>query len=322
MASKYSVPLRTIVEENGLEPLHTSSDYDTRLLTVADVNRPALQLAGFYNYFDPNRLQIIGRVESTYLELKTEAERRSCFEELMRYDISALVICHGASAFPECLEVAGKYGRDMFVTPEDTSVCLAVVISTLHPLLAPRTTMHGVRVEVHGEGVLLTGDSGIGKSETALELIKRGHRLIADDAVEIRRVSSRTLVGSAPDNIRHFIELRGVGIIHARRLFGIGAVKMTEKIDMVVQLEPWDNDKVYDRLGLDNEYVVILGIKVPLTVVPVKPGRNLSIIIEAAAMNNRQKKMGYNAARELLHSLGMTDDIVPEEKELEVWHDF
>lgn len=175
MASKYSVPLRTIVEENGLEPLHTSSDYDTRLLTVADVNRPALQLAGFYNYFDPNRLQIIGRVESTYLELKTEAERRSCFEELMRYDISALVICHGASAFPECLEVAGKYDRNLFVTPEDTSDFMADVISSLHTHLAPRTTMHGVLVEVHGEGVLLTGDSGIGKSETALELIKRGH---------------------------------------------------------------------------------------------------------------------------------------------------
>ena len=197
MASKYSVLLRTIVKENGLEPLHTSSDYDTRLLTVADVNRPALQLAGFYNYFDPNRLQIIGRVESTYLELKTVAERRSCFEELMRYDISALVICHGASVFPECLEVAEKYDRNLFVTPEDTSDFMADVISSLHTHLAPRTTMHGVLVEVHGEGVLLTGDSGIGKSETALELIKRGHKLIADDAVDIRRIGRDRLVAGA-----------------------------------------------------------------------------------------------------------------------------
>lgn len=225
MASKYSVPLRTIVEENGLEPLHTSSDYDTRLLTVADVNRPALQLAGFYNYFDPNRLQIIGRVESTYLELKTEAERRSCFEELMRYDISALVICHGASAFPECLEVAGKYDRNLFVTPEDTSDFMADVISSLHTHLAPRTTMHGVLVEVHGEGVLLTGDSGIGKSETALELIKRGHKLIADDAVDIRRIGRDRLVGTAPELIRYYMELRGIGVVDVRHLYGVGAVK-------------------------------------------------------------------------------------------------
>jgi len=179
-----------------------------------------------------------------------------------------------------------------------------------------------VLVEVYGEGVLILGDSGVGKSETALELIKRGHRLIADDAVEIRKVSNKTLVGSAPDNIRHFIELRGVGVLNARRLFGMGAVKITEKIDMVIQLELWDGEKVYDRLGLENEYTDILGIEVPVTTVPVKPGRNLSIIIEAAAMNNRQKKMGYNAARELLHSLGMTDDIIPAKKELEFWHNF
>ena len=196
------------------------------------------------------------------------------------------------------------------------------LISMLNLELAPRITRHGVLVEVYGEGILILGDSGIGKSELAIELVKRGHRLVADDAVELRKVSNRQIMGTAPDNIRHFIELRGVGIINARRIFGMGAVKMTEKIDMVVQLEPWDNEKVYDRLGLDNEYVEILGINIPLTVVPVKPGRNLSIIIEAAAMNNRQKKMGYNAARELLHSLGMTDDIVPEKKELEVWHDF
>ena len=300
MASKYSVPLRTIVEENGLEPLHTSSDYDTRLLTVADVNRPALQLAGFYNYFDPNRLQIIGRVESTYLELKTEAERRSCFEELMRYDISALVICHGASAFPECLEVAGKYDRNLFVTPEDTSDFMADVISSLHTHLAPRTTMHGVLVEVHGEGVLLTGDSGIGKSETALELIKRGHKLIADDAVDIRRIGRDRLVGTAPELIRYYMELRGIGVVDVRHLYGVGAVKPEGAIDLVVNLEVWDDQKAYDRLGLISETQDILGVTVPSLTIPVRPGRNLAVILELAAMNNRERKMGYNAAQVLV----------------------
>ena len=293
MASKYSVPLRTIVEENGLEPLHTSSDYDTRLLTVADVNRPALQLAGFYNYFDPNRLQIIGRVESTYLELKTEAERRSCFEELMRYDISALVICHGASAFPECLEVAGKYDRNLFVTPEDTSDFMADVISSLHTHLAPRTTMHGVLVEVHGEGVLLTGDSGIGKSETALELIKRGHKLIADAAVDIRRIGRDRLVGTAPELIRYYMELRGIGVVDVRHLYGVGAVKPEGAIDLVVNLEVWDDQKAYDRLGLISETQDILGVTVPSLTIPVRPGRNLAVILELGLQrrgNSRVKR--------------------------------
>ena len=276
------------------------------------MNRPALQLAGFYNYFDPNRLQIIGRVESTYLELKTVAERRSCFEELMRYDISALVICHGASAFPECLEMAEKYDRNVFVTPDDTSDFMADVISSLHTHLAPRTTMHGVLVEVYSEGMLLLGDSGIGKSETAIELVKRGHRLIADDAVEIKKVSSKTLVGSAPEVIRHYIELRGIGVVDVRRLFGVGAVKDTEKIDLVVNLEPWVQGKMYDRLGLDNEFTDIMGINIPTITIPVKPGRNLAIILEIAAMNSRQKKMGHNTAKELernlLHQMGADSD--------------
>ena len=202
MAGKYSVKLKTLAEENGLTPLHTSEDYEERLLTTADVNRPALQLAGFYNYFDPKRLQIMGRVESTYLELKTEDERRRCFDDLFKWDISALVICHGAAAFPECIEAARKYDRNIFTTTEDTSDFMANIISALHFHLAPRTTVHGVLVEVHGEGLLLTGDSGIGKSETALELIKRGHRLIADDAVDIRKLSKGSLVGSAPELIR------------------------------------------------------------------------------------------------------------------------
>ena len=299
MASKYSVKLKTIVEENNLIPLHTSVDYETRLLTTADINRPALQLAGFYNYFDPSRLQIIGRVESTYLELKNDEERRKCFEDLMRWDISALVLCHGAAVFPECLEMAEKYDRNVFTTPEDTSDFMANVISSLHVHLAPRTTMHGVLVEVHGEGLLLTGDSGIGKSETALELIKRGHRLIADDAVDIRKVGKSSLIGTAPELIRYYMELRGIGVVDVRHIYGVGAVKPEGPIDLVVNLEVWEDGKMYDRLGLIDESAEILGVTVPSVTVPVRPGRNLAVILELAAMNNRQKKMGYNAAETL-----------------------
>lgn len=299
MASKYSVKLKTIVAENNLIPLHKSSDYETRLITTADVNRPALQLAGFYNYFDPSRLQFMGRVESTYLELKDEEERRKCFEDFMRWDISALVLCHGAPVFPECLEMAEKYDRCVFTTPEDTSEVMANIISSLHVHLAPRITTHGVLVEVHGEGLLLTGDSGIGKSETALELIKRGHRLIADDAVDIRKVNKNDLIGSAPELIRYYMELRGIGVVDVRHTYGVGAVKPESAIDLVVNMEVWEDGKMYDRLGLIDESVEILGVNVPSVTIPVRPGRNLAVILELAAMNNRQKKMGYNAAETL-----------------------
>ncbi len=308
MPGKYSVKLSTIVKEHGLEPLHTSKDYETRLLTEADVNRPALQLAGFYNYFDPNRLQILGRVESTYLELKSDDERRQCFEELMKYDLSAVVVCHGARAFPECIEMAEKYDRNLFLTPEDTSDFMADVISSLHTHLAPRMTMHGVLVEVHGEGVLITGDSGIGKSETALELIKRGHKLVADDAVDIRRIGRDRLIGTAPELIRYYMELRGIGVVDVRHLYGVGAVKPEGDIDLVVSLEAWDDDKAYDRLGLTNETQEILGMTVPSITIPVRPGRNLAVILELAAMNNRQKKMGYNAAETLAASVDYAVD--------------
>ena len=308
MPGKYSVKLSTIVKEHGLEPLHTSKDYETRLLTEADVNRPALQLAGFYNYFDPNRLQILGRVESTYLELKSDDERRQCFEELMKYDLSAVVVCHGARAFPECVEMAEKYDRNLFLTPEDTSDFMADVISSLHTHLAPRMTMHGVLVEVHGEGVLITGDSGIGKSETALELIKRGHKLVADDAVDIRRIGRDRLIGTAPELIRYYMELRGIGVVDVRHLYGVGAVKPEGDIDLVVSLEAWDDDKAYDRLGLTNETQEILGMTVPSITIPVRPGRNLAVILELAAMNNRQKKMGYNAAETLAASVDYAVD--------------
>ncbi len=218
----------------------------------------------------------------------------------------AIIICRSLKPYPEMMEAAKRHGVALLGTADTTSSLVAALVSYMNVELAPRVTRHGVLVEVYGEGILLVGDSGVGKSETAIELIKRGHRLIADDAVEIRRVSKKSLVGTAPENIRHFIELRGIGIINARRIFGMGAVKLTEKIDMVINLEIWDKTKVYDRMGMENEYTEILGLRVPVLTIPVKPGRNLAVIIEVAAMNNRQKKMGYNAAKELLQNLGMT----------------
>lgn len=303
MSNKYTVKLSTIVKAHNLTALHTSADYETRELVTADINRPALQLAGFYNYFDPLRLQAIGRVESTFLETLTPAQRRRSFENFMKYDIAALVICHEAAPFPECIEMAEKYDRNVFLTKQDTSDFMAEVITALHNHLAPRITTHGVFVEVHGEGILITGDSGVGKSETALELIKRGHRFIADDAVEIRRLSNNALVGSAPDLIRDYMELRGIGVINVRHIYGVGAVKPKGNIDLVVKLEPWDDDKAYDRLGLSSEVEDILGVTVPAVTIPVRPGRNLAVILELAAMNNRQKKMGINAAETLADSV-------------------
>ena len=302
MRSKYTVLLKTIAEEHGLQILHAAKDYETKRIVTYDVNRPAMQLAGFYNYFDPARIQIIGRVESTYLDTLSDAERLAAFERFMQFDIAALVICHGVQPFPECMEMAEKYDRTVFITPEDTSEFQAGVISSLRRHLAPRTTVHGVLVEIYGEGVLLTGDSGIGKSETALELIKRGHRLIADDAVEIKKIGRDSLVGDAPEMIRYYMELRGIGVVNVRRIYGIGAVKPESGIDLVVHLEPWEEGKAYDRLGLTSESEVILGVEVPRVTIPVRPGRNLAVILELAAMNNRQKKLGYNAAEALAAS--------------------
>ena len=299
MRSKYTVLLKTIAEEHGLQILHAAKDYETKRIVTYDVNRPAMQLAGFYNYFDPERIQIIGRVESTYLDTLSDAERLAAFERFMQFDIAALVICHGVQPFPECMEMAEKYDRTVFITPEDTSEFQAGVISSLRRHLAPRTTVHGVLVEIYGEGVLLTGDSGIGKSETALELIKRGHRLIADDAVEIRKINRQRLHGSAPEMIRYYMELRGIGVINVRHIYGVGAVKPESGIDLVVLMEPWVDGKAYDRLGLTEETETILGVKLPKVTIPVRPGRNLAVILELAAMNNRQKKMGYNAAEML-----------------------
>ena len=300
MRSKYSVKLKKLVEEHGgLEPLNLSSDYEEALISNSDVNRPAMQLTGFYNYFDPTRIQIIGRVESTFLDTLSPEDRRRTFERFMEHDIAALVICHGVSAFPECIEMARKYDRSVFITDEDTSAFQADLIHSLQKYLAPRVTVHGVLVEIYGEGILLMGDSGIGKSETALELIKRGHRLIADDAVEIRRVSRHSLIGSAPELIRYYMELRGIGVVNVKHLFGMGAVKPQSNVDLVIMMEPWDNSKAYDRLGLSSETASFVGVEIPQVTIPVRPGRNLAVIMELAAMNNRQKKMGYNAAEAL-----------------------
>ena len=293
---EYSVSLKSIVDEQGLTVLHAAKDFDSARVYTADVNRPALQLAGFYDYFDPKRLQLIGRVESTYLQTLGDQARLAALEQFMRFDIAALILCHDTQPLRECVELAEKYDRNLLATKEDTSTFMADLISMLRNAMAPRVTLHGVLVEIYGEGLLIMGDSGVGKSETALELIKRGHRLIADDAVEIRRISRETLIGTAPELIRYYMELRGIGVINARHIFGVGAVKPESNVDLVVNFELWDDDKAYDRLGLETEYTSILGVNVPSVTIPVRPGRNLAVILELAAMNNRQKKMGYNAA--------------------------
>ena len=305
MSASITVSLSQIMKEMSLDTVFMPSNPETVLVESTQVNRPGVELTGFFRFYDNRRILVFGNTEMAYLEELEPSERAAVLEKLLSRGAPAVVLCRSFDPFPEMLDSAKKNAMPIVRTPDQTSDFIARLVAYLNVELAPRITRHGVFVEVYGEGILLVGDSGVGKSETAIELVKRGHRLIADDAVEIRKVSSKSLVGSAPENIRHFIELRGVGIINARRIFGMGAVKMTEKIDLVVNLEIWNPDKVYDRMGLDDEYTELLGIKLKTVTIPVKPGRNLAIIIEVAAMNNRQKKMGYNAAQELLHNLGM-----------------
>lgn len=308
MADNFKVSLRKVIDEFKLEVIYIHKDANEVMIEENDVNRPGLQLMGFYEYFNPERIQIIGKMEFAYLSTIDEKTRRERLQLLFAQRIPALIITRELPYFAEMLELAKEYEVPLLRSKESTSNFMSGLIAYLNLTLAPRITRHGVLIEIYGEGVFITGESGVGKSETAIELVKRGHRLVADDAVEIRKVSNISLVGSSPDNIRHFIELRGIGIINARRLFGIGAVKMTEKIDLVIELEQWNSEKVYDRMGVDTEYVSLLGVKIPSLTIPVKPGRNLAVILEVAAMNNRQKKMGYNAARELLNRLGMESD--------------
>ena len=305
MAGKFTVSLGKIIDEFHLETIYMPKDPAEILIDENDVTRPGLQLMGFYEYFNPERMQIIGKMEFAYLSAIDEETRTQRLDALMSRHIPALIIARELPYFSEMLDLAKKYEVPLLRSKESTSNFISGLIAFLNLNLAPRITRHGVLIEIYGEGVFITGESGVGKSETAIELVKRGHRLVADDAVEIRKVSNISLVGSSPDNIRHFLELRGIGIINARRLFGIGAVKNTEKIELIVEMEQWNPEKIYDRMGVDTQFATILGVKIPMLTIPVKPGRNLAVILEVAAMNNRQKKMGYNAAAELLDQLGL-----------------
>ena len=311
MAATYNVALSKVIKELSLDVISMPGNPEEILVTSTDVNRPGLELNGFYDYYDAKRIVIFGNAETAFLNSVSAEKRKQVLNEIFSKKPPAAIIARSLEPVPELLDATEKNGVPLLTTAETTSSLVARLVSFMNVEMAPRITRHGVLVEVYGEGILLVGDSGVGKSETAIELIKRGHRLIADDAVVIKKVSAISLVGEAPDNIKHFIELRGIGIINARRIFGMGAVKMTEKIDMVINLEIWDKQKTYDRMGIDNEYTEILGIKVPVLTIPVKPGRNLAVIIEVAAMNNRQKKMGYNAAQDLLKNLGFDADAMP-----------
>lgn len=298
MKSKYNIPLRSLIEEFQLEPLYLPQGAEEILISSPEVDRPGFALSGYTDSFEPCRMQLIGLAEHRYLLGLDEEERKRHLNKFFSLKPVAVVLTSSIEPGEDKPQLAEQYGVPLLRTAERTSSFAASLIASLNQSLAPRITRHGVLVEVYGEGMLILGDSGIGKSETAIELVKRGHRLVADDAVEIKRVSAKTLVGSAPELIRYYIELRGIGIVDVRRLFGMGSVKATERIDIVINLERWDPEKLYDRFGLDEEYMNILGINVPAITIPVHPGRNLAIILETAAMNNRQKKMGYNTAEE------------------------
>ncbi len=308
MEENYSVKLSKVIDEFSLETIYLPDLPENIHINCTRVNRPGLQMVGFYDHYEQARLQIIGKVEKLFLDGLEEQERFLRLEEFFRSCPVGVVYTTSLVIEPAVVELAEKYRVPLMRTSKNTSDFMAALIAFLNVELGPRITRHGVLVEVYGEGVLLLGDSGVGKSETAIELLKRGHRLIADDAVEIRKVSATTLVGRAPEIIRHYVELRGIGIVDVRRLFGMGSVKDTEKIDLVINLEPWQDGKMYDRLGLDDQTTDILGINVPSIELPVCPGRNLSVVIEVAAMNNRQKRMGYNTAAEfnkrLMESMG------------------
>ena len=294
-----NVKLTKIIETMKLENLTPDIDISEIKITQPDINRPALQLAGYFEHFEATRIQIIGFVEYTYIEGLDEKRKEEVYTKLLDNPIPGIVFCRELQPDPLFLKIAVEHGVPLLMTKKATSNFMAEVIRWLNVKLAPCISVHGVLVDVYGEGVLITGESGIGKSEAALELIKRGHRLVTDDVVEIRKVSDETLIGSAPDITRHFIELRGIGIVDVKTLFGVSSVKDTQSIDLVIKLEDWDKDKEYDRLGLEEEYTEYLGNKIVCHNIPIRPGRNLAIICESAAVNYRQKKMGYNAAQEL-----------------------
>ena len=303
MIDIYSVPLTTIVKEFELQVVHAATDYESIRITVEDVARPGMQLAGYFEHFDPMRLQVLGNVEMSYLSKLSRDERSRILDRLFSYKFPALLITRNIPPDDISLEMARKHNVTLLRSDEPTSTITSALISYLKSVLAPRVTRHGVLMEVYGEGVLIIGESGIGKSENAVELLKRGHRLIADDAVEIRKVSGTSLIGTAPKLVRNYVELRGIGIINVAKLFGMGAVKVDNEINLVVNIVPWDNHEVYDRLGLEDQYTEILGVKVPMNTIPITPGRNLAVILEVAAMNNRQRKFGYNPALEFTEQI-------------------
>ena len=310
MEELYSVKLAKVIDEFSLEELYMPDLAENIDITCSRVNRPGLQIVGFYDYYEQARLQIIGKVENMYLSKMEKNERQSKLDDFFKTQPAGVIYTSSLPVDDNIVALAEKYRVPLLRTSKSTSDFMAALIAYLNIELGPRITRHGVLVEVYGEGILLLGDSGVGKSETAIELLKRGHRLIADDAVEIKRVSATTLIGKAPEIIRHYVELRGIGIVDVRRLFGMGAIKESEKIDLIINLETWQDDKMYDRLGLDEQKTDILGISIPSIVLPVCPGRNLSVVIEVAAMNNRQKKMGFNSAEEfnkrLMQSMGLS----------------
>ena len=294
------VKLIKLMERLGLVNVTPEVDVSERIITSPNVNRPALQLAGFFENFDKNRIQLIGNVEYSYMYDKmTSEERHVCFGNLMGYEVPAIVFCRGLEVSPGFKQLAINNNVPVLSTDMDTCSLIAAMVRVLKEELAPTISIHGVLVEIFGEGVLITGESGIGKSESALEIIRRGHRLVSDDVVELRKISDDTIIGRAPDITRHLIELRGIGIIDVKTLFGVQSVKEKQEVNLVIQLEDWVKDKEYDRLGLEDKYTEFLGIKIPVHNIPIRPGRNLAIICEAAAINHRQKKMGYNAAQEL-----------------------
>lgn len=295
----YSAELKKMVEVLELENLLPEISLEGRSIIRKEINRPALQLAGFYERFDNDRTQVIGRVEHSYLLSLSEEARREAILHLFQYHIPCLIVCKNLEIFPEMLEYGRKYDTPIFRTAQVTTDFVADIIFWLRDELAERVMLHGVLLDIYGEGVLLTGASGIGKSETALELIKRGHRLVADDAVEIKKIADKRLVGTCPELIRYYIELRGIGIVNVKELFGIGAIKEKKTIDLVIRLEAWDGEaNSYDRLGLNEEYIEILGNKVLCNRIPIRPGRNVAVICESAAISNRQKKMGSSSALE------------------------
>ncbi len=305
MSNNFSVSLTNIISSMRLNIAFMPDDPDKILISEKDVNRLGLELTGFFDYFNSTRLVVMGRTENAYLSGLTSDERYKILDGIFAFEPPAVIITKNIEPYPELIKAAKKNFIPILRTSKMTSNFIADIVEFLDVKLAPRITRHGVLVEVYGQGIYIIGDSGVGKSETAIELIQRGHRLVADDSVQIRKINDKKLTGSAPKNLRHFIELRGVGIIDARSIFGMGSVKVTQEIDMVVNLEMWDRAKIYDRIGIENEYAKILGVNIPIVTIPVTPGRNLAIIVEVAAMNNRQKKMGYNAAKELLDGLGM-----------------